>query len=188
MVARRLLCCLAGRIAFGAVSPISSVAIAQTKLPEPGSRVRVTAPDHDLRQATGRVLRLTGDSITIDRDGARPDVTLAVNSMSRLEVSTGKRHGLGFVQGAGAGLVIGALLGIAWGSLQYLSCSVEGVRALVSGHHPGRRGRWPPHRKHCSGAARPPDRWEDVSLPRQSGQSSIGERPRATGIGLSISF
>jgi hypothetical protein len=141
--------------------------------------VRVTAPDDDLRRATGRVLQLTADSITIDRDGWSSDVTLPVRNVSRLEVSTGKRPGLGFVKGAGAGFVVGTLAGLAFGALQYSTCEKDecelwfvisvpiGAGAgLIIGS--------------IVGIARPPDRWEEVQLPRQSG--------RATGIGFSISF
>jgi hypothetical protein len=179
MIARRLLCCFAGAIAFGTAPAISGDAIAQTTVPGPGSRVRVTAPDYDLRQATGRVLDLTADSITIDRDGWSPNVTLPVRNVSRLEVSIGKRPGLGFVKGAGAGFVLGTLAGLAFGALQYATCEEElcglwfvvavptgaGAGLIIGG---------------IVGIARPPDRWEEVSLAGQSG--------RASRIGLSISF
>lgn len=187
MSARRILCCVAGAIAFGAAPPISSEIAAQTSLLSPGRRVRVTAPDHDMRGATGRVLRLTVDSLTIDRDGARPDVTLAVHAVTRIQVSTGKRHGLGFVQGAGAGFMIGTFVGIAFGALQYYSCSKEECELWFLLTVPAGAGAGLIIGS-IVGAARPPDRWEDVSLPGQSRPSGMGGHGRATGIGFSISF
>ncbi|HJU69281.1 MAG TPA: hypothetical protein VJ650_13655 [Gemmatimonadaceae bacterium] len=187
MVARRHLYRIAGALAVAIAPPFSSVAVAQASLPGPGSRVRVTAPDYGLRQAAGRVERLTADSMTIDPDGSRPEVTLPFQGMSRLEVSTGKRPGVGLARGAGTGFVIGSLAGIALGALQYYTCSKEecglwflltvpagaGVGLIVGG---------------IVGATRPPDRWQEVPLTPRSGESGMTVPNHTARIGLSISF
>ena len=177
MIGRRLRWWLAGAIAVATAAPAWSV-VAQT-IPGPGSRVRVTAPLYDMRGATGVVMRLTTDSITIERDGWPRDVTLPVDRLSRLEVSTGKLRSHGFFRGAGLGLIIGALVGATFGGVQYLSSSDElrGLHIVAGGIVGAGAGLIVGG---IVGVARPPDRWENVPLHRQS--------RRATGIGLSISF
>jgi hypothetical protein len=183
----RLLQYIAGVTALGTVISIPIVAVAQTNLLSPGSRVRVTAPDYDLRGMTGLVLRLTIDSITIERDDALPDLTLPFHRVERLQVSTGKRPGLGLAQGAAVGIGIGTLAGLAFGGLQYLTSSKEerelwfliavplGAGAgLIIGS--------------IVGAAQPPDNWQDLSLPGHSRPPGLGRLGSTTRIGFSISF
>jgi len=172
---------VAGSFAF------ATVAVGQTTLPGPGSRVRVTAPDYDMRQATGRVLRRTEDSITIDRDGARPDVTLPFDRLSRLDVSTGKLPSHGFFRGAALGLVVGLFAGAAYGGLQYLSCSGElcGIWILVGGAVGAGAGLIVGA---IVGVPHPPDRWERVALPGRSSGAGGASGGRTAKFGLSISF
>ena len=183
MIARRLFCWLSAALAFGALPSISSVAVAQTNLPGVGSRVRVT-PDDDMRGLIGHVRHLTADSITIALEGAAADTTLPFQRISRLQISTGKDPGLGLGGGAVSGLLIGSLAGVAFGGLAYMTCNSECGLWFLIAVPAGAVGGFVIGG--IMGVARPPDRWEDVTLPRR--QSGMGGLGRATRIGISIAF
>ena len=81
--------------------------------PEPGDRVRVTAPDLGINRYMGRVSAVDDDTLTVDT------LHLAFASVTGLDVfrgrksfGAGKGAGLGFLIGAGGGAVIGALFGL----------------------------------------------------------------------------
>lgn len=71
----------------------------------PGARVRASAPHLPRRQLLGVVTRLDPDTLVVDSS------PVALSSLTRLEVSTGRRsHWL-------AGLAIGALVGAGVGAI-----------------------------------------------------------------------
>jgi hypothetical protein len=172
----------------GVVAVAPQSAAAQSALPTPGTRVRVSAPDFDIKADAGKLLRATSDSLTVDFAGERGELTIPIDRVSRLEVSTGKRRAAGFGYGAGLGTVVGVLAGIGVGALMQLDCKVDefcglwfivtvpggaGLGFIVGG---------------VTGLARAPDRWQEVSLSRQpSGLGMLWPAP-AQRVGISIAF
>jgi hypothetical protein len=77
-------------LALGTALTVPRAAVAQLAFPTAGARVRVTAPDFSIRGDTGRLVRATPDSLTIRFATTTPDMTIAVDKFSRLEVSIGK--------------------------------------------------------------------------------------------------
>jgi len=82
----------------------------------PGSRIRITEREAGKsRQRSGTVVTATADTVILRPDGLGPTATYSLAKISGLEVSRGrKRHvaagvGLGFLAGAGAGALVGAI-------------------------------------------------------------------------------
>ena len=94
---------------------------------QPGQRLRVTAmaPGRFSGVIEGQLLKIGADSISLaDSDG--PAVTeLPTSSITRVEVSSGRRRHtkLGLLIGAGAGILAGALV---WSGLSEVGCGTEG--------------------------------------------------------------
>lgn len=178
---------LAAAIALAAalISPPASAA--QPASLTPGARVRISAPDLDLRNRAGKIVRATEDSVTIDFRGRRPPVTMPIESLSRMEVSTGKRSRAGLARGVGIGLLIGAAIGsVIASALSEGTCADEcqrGSRVLVRGG--GVAGAV---LGGVIGVATAPDRWEEVSLRREASASGMVRHHPTTRVGLTISF
>ena len=104
---------------------------APTVAPEPGARVRVTAPDVDGRRYDGTLVGLPTDTIVVDT------LRVALASVTRLDMHWGRKSnwdkGL-LYGGAGVGAV-GLGLGIAWwadcGDSGGEWCPDEGWHALI---------------------------------------------------------
>ncbi|HWE42872.1 MAG TPA: hypothetical protein VG432_10220 [Gemmatimonadaceae bacterium] len=81
-----------------------------------GKRVRVTTPGVPGRDRyAGRVVAVGSDSLTLHRDGAPGPRAIPFTSITKVEVSRGRRPngwrgaGLGLVGGAAAGTVVGLI-------------------------------------------------------------------------------
>ena len=92
--------------------PFQVVGAQETPLAGPGSRIRVTAPECQLRKQTAILISLESEifSATVDDE----DVECPVGALTRLEVSQGERKWwkaslLGLGVGAGVGLVAGVV-------------------------------------------------------------------------------
>jgi hypothetical protein len=95
-----------------------------------GQSVRITSSRYDLRSRLARVLRATPDTVMIQTRGARTrnyreawttdTLTIPVAAIDRLEVNHG--GGNHAKSGAMIGFGIGAVAGIAVGSLTYQEC------------------------------------------------------------------
>jgi len=128
----------------------------------PGARVRMSVPGYDITGRTGTLVRVTPDSLTIDFRGSAPPVTVPLDAVSHLDMSTGKRRQAGFWRGAGIGfLVTGAIVGGTWLSSRdsctgdcTLGYAIYGGSGIVLGTILGG----------VIGLTRAPDRWEAVPL------------------------
>lgn len=80
---------------------------------QPGARVRMTSPG--MGMVTGRVIGVSGDSLSVVRDRAADTVRLGASALSTLDLSTGrhKRRGKGAAIGFASGAVLGAVVGAA---------------------------------------------------------------------------
>jgi hypothetical protein len=93
---------------------------AQTSL-QPGARVRVTSPSHDLRKHVMQVTEVRGDSLIVE--SATFDGPIAVRDITSIEVNVGIRNH--FTRDALIGFGVGALLGAAIGAGAHDACSGE---------------------------------------------------------------
>src|SRR3989304_3198760 len=101
-----------------------------------GQRVRVTAPDAQIRNRAGELVALDAKALTLGRNGMK--WTIPREQLTRLEVTRGRKgHWLtGLLIGAGAGF-LGGMIAIEGGSST--SCSGSGdsyddiCRAFVAG-------------------------------------------------------
>jgi hypothetical protein len=73
---------------------------------QPGARVRLRAPSAQQGRIQGEVVRISRDSVELARKGGRT-IVLPLRDLSEIEQSTGRSH----LEGAGVGLVAGALSG-----------------------------------------------------------------------------
>jgi hypothetical protein len=76
---------------------------------EPGARIRISSADGRVKDVTGVVTALRGDSLVVKRERNGETIAVSVRAIGRLDVSVG-RHSHGWA-GAGIGLVGGAALG-----------------------------------------------------------------------------
>lgn len=156
-----------------------------------GTRVRVSAPEFKVDRRTGTLTRLTADSLSVDFGGRLPPLMVAIDRVSRLEISTGKDRGAGFFRGAGIGIVAGIVAGLGVGAIMEgdctsgpdgaFPCSLVYLVAIPGGAAVGLITGG------IIGAVNPPDRWKQVSL--RSGASELGMpgvRPMV--FGFSVSF
>lgn len=74
--------------------------------PRPGARVRVSAPDVLPRRVTGRVVRVTPDTVVL-RTGAAEPVAIPFAAAQRMERSLGRNRGWGAARGLGFGALAG---------------------------------------------------------------------------------
>lgn len=124
----------------------------------PGAHVRVTAPYLPLGPLQGTLTRIDADTLVI---GSTP---VARNTLTRLEVNTGRRShlgtglGLGLLAGAGLGAILGASVGNDGGEFcTATQCAVAGAAVVgVAGMVVGA----------LVGAMTHTDRWQEVPLER----------------------
>lgn len=100
----------------------------------PGARVRVTAPHLPGGRLQGALTRVDADTLVI---GSTP---VALHTLTRLEVSTGRRShwrtglGVGFLVGAGLGAILGASVGNETGDIcTATECALAGAGIVGTG-------------------------------------------------------
>jgi len=162
------------------VLPLTAVVAQEAPPPlEPGTRVRVTAPDIDKYDGTLQAMR--GDTLTVDT------LRIAVESVTRLDVYRGQksRVGKGALWGGVVGAVVGGVLGgIAMGICSgssteecglFIPLGALGGGALGAGIGAG-----------IGAIAGPSDRWADVPLD----QIRVSLVPRRDGfaLGFAVAF
>ena len=87
-----------------------------------GSRVRVSSAILGVGRQVGTIRSLSRDSLVLQRGGTT--AAIAISDISRIEVSTGRKtHAAAH---AGGGLLIGGLVGIAFGALTFEENSLIG--------------------------------------------------------------
>lgn len=104
---------------------------------EADTRVRLLAPAIAPRWFSGRVLRVTPDTLILQTGAATP-VTVALAEIDRIERSLGRSHGQGALRGLGYGALIG---GASVGALVlagtdfciYISCLPNDLTGAVGG-------------------------------------------------------
>jgi hypothetical protein len=178
---------LAVAVAMTAVLLVPRNASAQLTGVTPGTRVRITAPGYDITNRPGMIVRVSPDSLTIDFSGRTPPVTVPIERLSRVEVSTGRRSGAGLARGAGIGFLVGAAIGSAIVAAReaHHSCDDCAVGYLIVGGGGGVAGAV---FGGLIGLAKAPDRWVEVPLRQQSSASRALQPARTTRVGFSIPF
>ena len=78
-----------------------------------------------MRGVTGTVVDMTADTVFIVRWHQAPRTAIAVDKLSRLEVSAGKNRCRGMVRGGAIGLVLGGLMGVRNGRRRPLENRVQ---------------------------------------------------------------
>lgn len=76
-----------------------------------GSRVRISAPSVSSRPLSGTVFFAEGDTLFLDRKH-RPGAVIPMSAVESIEISRGRDHWRGALQGAGIGAAVG---GVAFG-------------------------------------------------------------------------
>jgi hypothetical protein len=187
MLSLRRATALSCAAALGLLSALIAVpgVVAQATSLTPGARIRVSAPSREIQNRPGTLVRVTPDSLTIDfRRNAGP-VTVPLDALSRLDVSTGKRRQAGFWRGAGIGfLITGAIVGATvlatrdCGEDCQVPLLIYGGSGLVLGTIVGG----------VIGSRRAPDRWEAFPLGRPTAVSRVIDRPAGARVAFSIPF
>ena len=176
----------AARAVIATLIFVPSLADAQSAYPTIGARVRLTAPELQMRGSTGTVVDMTADTLFIVRWHQAPRTAIPVTKLSRLEVSGGKNRPRGMLRGGAFGLVLGGLVGVGIAGLTETEDGPDGIGssedvAIIAGTTGlitlmgvG------------VGAAMPPDRWQDATLhpPANRGMGDAGPMR----IGLRIAF
>jgi hypothetical protein len=111
-------------LTFGALMASVGEAVAQTPPPfEPGARLRVllcvTACARE--PVVGTFVGLSGDTLLWQAEGSSSPLAAPMESVGRLWVSEGE-HGWGGLKGAGVGLVVGGLAGLAGAAVVMEDC------------------------------------------------------------------
>lgn len=73
-----------------------------------GSRVRISAPSISGQLLSGTVFFTEGDTLFLDRKN-RPGAVIPLGAVESIEVSRGKDHWRGALQGAGVGAAVGGV-------------------------------------------------------------------------------
>ncbi len=76
----------------------------------PGKRVRVSAPELDLRKQVATIVSVDADTLTVEINGWVAPVAIPTASVTRLEVRR-RRSGSRVWKGAGLGFLAGAVVG-----------------------------------------------------------------------------
>lgn len=172
-------------IALAVMLPFS--AGAQSEPLAVGARVRVTAPNDNVKASVGTIAEVRNDSIIVVNNGRSRAVARA--NVTRLEVSTGRRSM--FLRDAGLGLGIGVVAGYVMGYATYKECNPEalfdcmfepetrGQASALGGAIGGVLGL---AAGAVVGAFHRADRWQPVSVPAR-----VSVRPGARGITVSMS-
>ena len=111
-------------IAVSFLVPLTSLSAQQPPI-EPGSRVRVTAPDCGVSRQATTVEALRGDTLVLAGDPTRNSnpINCPLTSVTRLDVSQGRKSH--FAASAGIGVVIGAAGGGIGLAASSLDCGVR---------------------------------------------------------------
>ena len=165
------------------VLPLTATVAQEAPPPlEPGTRVRVTAPDIDKYDGTLQAMR--GDTLTVDT------LRIAVASVTRLDVYRGQKSktGKGALIGAGVGFVAGALTGLALCGERGTPCESDGsdytaAAAVILGGGGALLGAGIGA---VVGSQIKGDRWEEVPLDRLQ-VSFVPQRDGFT-LGFSVAF
>jgi len=145
----------------------------------PGAHVRVTAPHLPNGRLQGALTRIDADTLVI---GSTP---IARHTLTRVEVSTGRRSrlgrglGVGFLAGAGLGAILGAGVGNDGGEFcTATQCAVAGAAVVgVGGMVLGA----------LVGAMTHTDRWQEVPLERV-GVRLFPQRDGSLSLAVSLRF
>jgi len=163
--------------------PFTSLSAQEQPPIEPGSRVRVSAPDLAMHRQVATLEAWRGDTLVLARPWTM-DCPLA--SVTRLEVSQYRKSncGKGALIGGGIGVAVGALIGAMWTEEGDLGCTDRaacvGLGAAALGVTGGLIGLG-------IGALSKTERWEEVPLD-QLRASLAPPHDRRLGIGLSVAF
>ena len=160
---------------------------AQTAPLSPGARVRVTTSGPSPSRQVGSVLELREDSLVIRPDGRADSLAIPLARVTDIELSRGLRTqgrrglGVGFLVGAGAGVLIGltdgddppgAFFSFSAEEKALMAGSMLGVAGAVVGGLVGLVSRT--------------EKWSRVPLGAATGR--VGVAPRPGGVGLSVSL
>ncbi len=146
--------------------------------PEPGSRVRVTAPDIGVDKSVGRCLELSDGSMQFAPESGAVPVTIPFVSMTGLQVSRGRKSSVR--KGALWGGLIGGAVGVAIGaSMEVEDFGTEGfaLAGVVAGAVIGAP----------IGAFIKTERWDEIPLDRLP-VSLAPQRDGRVGLGFSVAF
>ena len=153
----------------------------------PGARVRVTTPSEPHARQVGTLIAVGADSIHLRRDGRADSLSIPLAQVTAIELSQGQRTqgrrgmGIGFLAGAG----FGVLIGLADGDdppenfIQFSAAEKAMLGGAVLGAVGGVVGG-------VAGLASRTERWQRVPLAEARGR--VGVVPRPGGVGLSVSM
>ncbi len=157
----------------------------------PGSRVRVWTEVNNKGhpsgpRTTGQITVYTTDSLVMDPAGAGGPLAMPLNSVSRMDISLGRRsRGMGALRGGSLGLIIGGVTGMAlgfasgdddsflfnrWQDKAFILSVMLGTPSTLVGS--------------IIGANRPGERWQRVPLPGRVSISPSGRNSVAVSTGL----
>jgi hypothetical protein len=151
---------------------------------EPGSRIRVRAPDAGANKLVGAYLGTVADTLRVQMEELSSVRSIPFSSVVALEASRGRKSnalkgmGLGFVGGAGAGLVVG--LAVDRGDDDASRLQLIGLGAGFFGACGAVVGL-------LTGAMITSERWEEVPLERVRASFAPQHDGRRR-IGLSVAF
>ena len=176
-----------GVLVLAAFFPVA--ATAQSASLAPGARVRVTAPNDNLKRVVGTVAEVRNDSILLVNN--RESRAVALANVTSLEVSKGQRSM--FLRDAGLGLGIGAVAGYVMGYATYEECNPDPYGFFDCMFEPESRGQAATWGGLVGGALglvsgalvgafHRVDRWESLTVPPR-----VTIRPGAHGITVGIS-
>lgn len=123
--------------AAGASVPGLAAQGAPDALPQPGARVRVSAPEVLPRRVTGRVVRITQDTVVL-RTGSVEELAIPLAATVRMDRSLGRSHDWGAARGFAFGGLAGGF-GMATAVLTgtefciYVSCLSNDLAGATGG-------------------------------------------------------
>lgn len=85
-------------------SPLAQTAGQSSPVIQPGERIRILSPSYTYE---GTVVQLYPDTLVVEPDGWGEEVRVALTSLTRIDVRSGRN----WARGAGMGAMIGATLG-----------------------------------------------------------------------------
>lgn len=141
MIIRRLILAillgLVPHIDGGAAALFAQAAPAKPGEIPVGARVRVLAPTSRSARLTGQVLQVTSDTLVVAPKRG-PAAAIPLSAISEIEVSAGRSHGQGAINGFGIGALTG---GIAMGTMVllgadfciYISCLRHDLAGAAGG-------------------------------------------------------
>ena len=166
------------------VLPLTT-AVAQQQPPplEPGTRVRITAPDLGIEKQQATFQALRGDTLAVTADSA---MALSLSSVTRLDVYQGRKSWgwwkgglIGFFGGAGLGALVGASVDCQESALDSPEELCTGAGAVVGAGVGLLVGA-------VAGALIKTDRWEEV--PMDQLRLSLVPHDGGLVLGISLAF